>query len=157
MIKVGIGYDLHKLVKKRPLIIGGIHIPYNKGEAGHSDGDALLHSITDALLGAAGISDIGELFPPKDPEFKNADSKELLSIAWDKIQKLGWQLENIDAVIALEEPKFLPYRDQVIESIANILKCNKERIFVKAKTGEKLGIIGKNKAIETWAICLISK
>lgn len=157
MIKVGLGYDLHKLVKNRPLMIGGINIPYDKGEDGHSDGDALLHAITDALLGAAGISDIGELFPPKDPTFKDVDSKKLLSIAWEKVQQLGWKLENIDAVIALEKPKFLTYRDQVRKSIANVLNCDKEKIFIKAKTGEKLGIIGKNKAIAVWAVCLLTK
>ena len=96
MIRVGLGYDLHRLVEERPLILGGIEIPFDRGEDGHSDGDALLHAITDALLGASGLGDIGEFFPPSDPRWKGADSKKLLAAAWSKVLASGWELENLD-------------------------------------------------------------
>ena len=156
-IRTGLGYDLHRLTEGRRLLIGGVEIPFDKGEDGHSDGDVLLHAITDALLGAAGLGDIGEFFPPSDDRWKNADSRELLKAAWQKISDGGWQVENIDCVIALEKPKFLPYREQVRESIAAVLGCPAERIFVKAKTGEKLGKIGRGEAVESWVTCLISR
>ncbi len=157
MIRVGLGTDLHRLVEGRKLMLGGIEIPFEKGEHGHSDGDALLHAITDALLGAAGISDIGELFPPSDAKWKDADSKKLLASAYELVKGQGWSIENIDCVIKLEKPKFLPYRQAVRESIAGILKIDVSQIFVKAKTGEKLGDVGTSQAIETEAVCLLSK
>jgi len=156
-IRTGLGYDLHRLTEGRRLIIGGIEIPFEKGEDGHSDGDVLLHAITDALLGAAGLGDIGEFFPPSDAKWKDADSRMLLKAAWQKVQEDGWSLENIDCVIALEKPKFLPYRNQVRKSIAQVLDCSEECVFVKAKTGEKLGKIGRGEAIEAWVTCLISR
>ncbi|MBR3815061.1 MAG: 2-C-methyl-D-erythritol 2,4-cyclodiphosphate synthase [Spirochaetaceae bacterium] len=157
MIRVGLGTDLHRLVEGRKLMLGGIEIPFEKGEHGHSDGDALLHAITDALLGAAGISDIGELFPPSDAKWKDADSKKLLASAYELVKGQGWSIENIDCVIKLEKPKFLPYRQAVRESIAGILEIEVSQIFVKAKTGEKLGDVGTSQAIETEAVCLLSK
>ncbi len=157
MIRVGLGTDLHRLVEGRKLMLGGIEIPFEKGEHGHSDGDALLHAITDALLGAAGISDIGELFPPSDAKWKDADSKKLLASAYELVKGQGWSIENIDCVIKLEKPKFLPYRQAVRESIAGILGIDVSQIFVKAKTGEKLGDVGTSQAIETEAVCLLSK
>ena len=157
MIRVGLGTDLHRLVEGRKLMLGGIEIPFEKGEHGHSDGDALLHAITDALLGAAGISDIGELFPPSDAKWKDADSKKLLASAYKLVKGQGWSIENIDCVIKLEKPKFLPYRQAVRESIAGILGIDVSQIFVKAKTGEKLGDVGTSQAIETEAVCLMSK
>ena len=156
-IRTGLGYDLHRLTEGRKLMLGGVHIPFEKGEDGHSDGDVLLHAITDALLGAAGLGDIGELFPPSDDRWKNADSRELLRTAWEKVSDGGWSIENIDCVVALEKPKFLPYREQVRKSIASVLGCSEESIFVKAKTGEKLGKIGRGEAVEAWVTCLISK
>ncbi len=157
MIRIGLGYDLHRLVEGRPLLLGGLEIPSQIGEDGHSDGDVLLHAITDALLGAAGLGDIGEFFPPSDPQWKGADSKVFLSTAWEKIKTKNWKLENLDCVIALEKPKFLPWRKEVITSIAKILCVSPEQIFVKAKTGEKLGEIGTSQAIAVWATCLLSK
>lgn len=156
-IRTGLGYDLHRLKERRPLMLGGVEIPSDKGEDGHSDGDVLLHAITDALLGAAGLSDIGELFPPSDDRWKGADSKMLLATAWQKVRAEGWKLENLDCVIALEKPKFLPFRTQVRESIASVLECSPDQIFVKAKTGEKLGEIGRSEAVEVWASCLLSR
>ncbi|MGP1577497.1 MAG: 2-C-methyl-D-erythritol 2,4-cyclodiphosphate synthase [Treponema sp.] len=157
MLRIGLGYDLHILTEGRKLVLGGVHIPFEKGEAGHSDGDVLLHAFADALLGAAGLGDIGELFPPTQPEWKNADSKELLRIVWKKVQAAGWNLENADCVIAIQEPKILPYRTKICKSIADILSVEPERIFVKAKTGESVGIIGNGIAVAVWCNCLISR
>jgi len=153
--RTGLGYDLHPLTEGRKLVLGGVEIPFEKGEAGHSDGDVLLHAITDALLGAAGLGDIGELFPPSDMRFKDADSRKLLQTAWQLVKNEGWELGNLDCVIALEKPKFLPYRDQVRQSIANCLGVDKKTVFVKAKTGEKLGEIGTGQAVAVWATCLL--
>ncbi len=157
MIRVGLGTDLHRLVSGRPLMIGGINIPFEKGEDGHSDGDVLLHAITDAILGASGLGDIGEMFPPSDEKWKGADSKNLLKQAFLLVKNRGWNIENLDCVLQLEKPKFLPFRKQIIESIADILEIMPEQVFVKAKTGEKLGDIGNGNAISAEAVCLLSK
>ncbi len=157
MIRVGLGYDLHRLVTGRALVLGGITIPFERGEDGHSDGDVLLHAITDALLGAAGLGDIGEFFPPSDPRWKGADSRKLLESAWTAAREKGWRLENLDAVIALQAPKFLPWRERVRESISAILSAETDRIFVKAKTGEGLGPVGEGDAVEVWAVCLLTR
>ena len=155
MYRIGQSTDIHQLVEGRKLILGGIHIPFEKGEAGHSDGDALLHAITDALLGASGLGDIGSFFPPEDNKWKDANSVELLKIVWKKIQEAGWNLENLDCVVKLEKPKFLPFRQEVINSIAKALDVPAEKVFVKAKTGEKLGEIGNGLAVAVWATCLL--
>ena len=157
MIRVGLGYDKHVLTEGRKLILGGVVIPFEKGEAGHSDGDVLLHAITDALLGAAGLGDIGSYFPPSDPQWKDADSAMLLKKCWQDVKNASWSLGNLDCVIALEKPKFLPFRDQVRQSIADILEVSKDQIFVKAKTGEKLGDVGQSRAVEVWSVCLLEK
>lgn len=157
MIHTGIGYDKHRLVEGRKLFIGGVEIQAEKGEDGHSDGDAVLHAITDCLLGASGLGDIGSYFPDTDPKYKDADSKKLLSCAWNDVKNAGWNLENLDCVILLEKPKFLSYRNQVIESIADVLGVSKDKVFLKAKTGEKLGDVGLGNAIEVFATCLLSK
>lgn len=157
MIRIGLGYDLHRLVEGRPLMLGGVHIPFEKGEAGHSDGDVLLHALADALLGAAALGDIGELFPPDDPQWKNADSRMLLRTVWLKVTQAGWQLENADCVIAIQKPKILPHRDAIRRSIADILGVSADRIFVKAKTGEGVGVIGSGTAAAVWCTCLISR
>jgi 2-C-methyl-D-erythritol 2,4-cyclodiphosphate synthase len=157
MIRVGLGYDKHVLTEGRRLILGGVEIPFEKGEAGHSDGDLLLHAITDALLGASGLGDIGSYFPPSDPKWKDADSSILLKKCWDDVRAAGWSLVNLDCVVALEKPKFLPYRKQVCASIAKILEVDDGQVFVKAKTGEKSGEIGEGKAVEVWCVCLLEK
>jgi 2-C-methyl-D-erythritol 2,4-cyclodiphosphate synthase len=157
MIRTGLGYDLHRLVAGRALMLGGVEIPFDKGEDGHSDGDVLLHAITDALLGASGTGDIGEFFPPSDPKWKGADSRTLLATAWEAVRAKGWTLENLDCVIALQNPKFLPWRKQVCASIATVLCVEVDRVFVKAKTGEGLGPVGTGEAVEVWATCLLSK
>lgn len=157
MIKVGIGYDLHRLVKNRKLILGGVVIPFKKGEDGHSDGDVLLHAITDAILGASGLGDIGSFFPPEDAKWKDADSATLLKTVLKKVYESSWKIENIDCVIKLERPKFIPYRQDVINSIAAILQISPDCVFVKAKTGEKIPPVGNSKAIEAYCVCLLSK
>lgn len=156
-IRTGLGYDLHRLEEGRQLILGGVPIPFHKGEAGHSDGDVLLHAITDALLGAAALTDIGELFPPSTPQWKGADSRQLLESAWRLVVEAGWRLENLDCVVAMQEPKLLPYRTAIRESIAATLQVEVEQVFVKAKTGEKLGPVGNGEAVEVWATCLLTK
>ena len=157
MIRVGLGYDLHRLVEGRKLIIGGVDFPFEKGEDGHSDGDVLLHAVTDALLGASGLGDIGSYFHPEDPKWKNADSAKLLQAVWKDVLDEGWKLENLDCVVKLEKPKFLPKRQEVISSIAKILGVENERVFVKAKTGEKLPPVGTGDAIEAYVVCLLNK
>lgn len=157
MIRVGIGYDLHRLVEGRKLLLGGIELPFEKGEDGHSDGDVLFHAIIDAILGASGIGDIGAFFPPEDDTWKNANSAVLLQTVMETVYEEGWKVENIDCVIKLETPKLLPYRDQIIESIANCLDVSPKQVFVKAKTGEKLAPIGTSEAVEAEVVCLLSK
>ena len=157
MIRVGLGYDIHRLIEGRPLILGGIVLPFEKGEDGHSDGDVLFHAITDAVLGAAGLGDIGSFFPPEDPQWKDADSAKLLQTVMEKVRAAGWKIENLDCVIKLEKPKFIPYRQQVIESVARALSVEPSQVFVKAKTGEKLPPVGTGEAVEATAVCLLSK
>lgn len=157
MIRVGLGYDLHRLVEGRRLILGGVVFDFEKGEDGHSDGDVLLHAVTDALLGAAGLGDIGSYFPPEDAKWKDADSAELLRAVWKDVQAAGWSLVNLDCVIKLERPKFLPKRRDVILSIARILGVEENQIFVKAKTGEKLPPVGTSEAVEAQVVCLLER
>ncbi len=157
MIHIGLGYDKHVLTEGRKLVLGGVHIPFEKGEAGHSDGDVLLHAITDALLGAAALGDIGSYFPPSEEKWKDADSKQLLLTCWNDVKKAGWSLCNLDCVIALEKPKFIPHRENVRKSIAQVLDCTIDQVFVKAKTGEKLGDVGEGRAVEVWATCLLER
>lgn len=157
MIRVGLGYDLHRLVEGRKLFLGGVEFDFSKGEQGHSDGDVLLHAVTDALLGASGLGDIGSYFPPEDEKWKDADSKLLLQKVWNDVRNEGWKIVNIDCVIKLEKPKFLPKRQEVINSIAQILEIESSNVFVKAKTGEKLQPIGTSQAVEAEAVCLLEK
>lgn len=157
MIRTGLGYDKHRLVENRKLIIGGVEIPFEKGEEGHSDGDAVLHAVTDAVLGAAHLGDIGSYFPDTDPKYKDADSKKLLSFAWNDVKNAGFELENLDIVLILQSPKFLPYRDAVIKSIADTLGVSEDKVFIKAKTAEHLGDAGNGLCLEVYATCLLSK
>ncbi len=157
MIRIGLGKDLHKLVEGRRFILGGIVIPFEKGELGHSDGDVLAHAITDAILGAAGLSDIGELFPPGDETWKNADSMELLRTAHQKIKDDGWKIINIDCVVTCEKPKILLHRGAIRENIAKVLELDVSSVFVKGKTNEGLGGIGEGLAVEALAVCLLEK
>ena len=157
MIRVGLGYDIHRLSPGRRLLLGGVELPFEKGEDGHSDGDVLFHAITDAVLGASGLGDIGSFFPPEDMKWKDADSAALLETVMEKVRAAGWKVENLDCVVKLEKPKFIPYREQVIQSIARALQVAPDQVFVKAKTGEKLPPVGTGDAVEATAVCLLSK
>jgi 2-C-methyl-D-erythritol 2,4-cyclodiphosphate synthase/2-C-methyl-D-erythritol 4-phosphate cytidylyltransferase/2-C-methyl-D-erythritol 2,4-cyclodiphosphate synthase len=157
MIRTGIGYDFHRLKKGRRFLLGGIEIPAAKGELGHSDGDVLAHAVCDAILGAAGLGDIGELFPPSDPAWKDADSMELLRNVYVRVKQAGWNVVNLDCVIICEKPKVLPFRDVIRNSLADALEISSERVFLKGKTTEGLGFTGRGKAIEALVVCLLEK
>lgn len=149
---VGIGYDIHRLVEDRKLILGGVEIPYLKGLYGHSDGDVLIHAICDALLGAMGEADIGKHFPDTEPSFANISSSELLKKIKSLLKKKNYLLENLDTVIIAEEPKIDPFRERIRENIALTLELPIEKVNIKAKTSEGLGFIGSGEAIACYAI-----
>ena len=154
--RCGIGYDLHRLEEGRKLILGGVEIPFEKGLAGHSDADIVLHALTDALLGAAGQGDIGELFPPSDPQWKDCDSEVFLRHARELVESYGFRISNVDIVVILERPKLLPHRKAIRENIARILNVRPDRVGVKAKTSEKVGPAGRGEAAEAHAVaCLV--
>ncbi|MCM3042977.1 2-C-methyl-D-erythritol 2,4-cyclodiphosphate synthase [Paenibacillus motobuensis] len=157
MIAVGQGFDVHQLVEGRPCIIGGVTIPYEKGLLGHSDADVLLHTISDAILGALALGDIGRHFPDTDPAYKDADSLELLSLVWKMAQDRGYRLGNLDATIIAERPKMAPYVPQMVEIIAGALGAKPEQINVKATTTEKLGFTGRGEGIAAQCIVCLMK
>ena len=157
MIRVGLGYDVHKLVEGRKLILGGVDIPYEKGLLGHSDADVLLHAITDALFGAAALGDIGSHFPDTDPRYKGADSLKLLEACGTELREYGWKISNIDAVIVAQRPKLLPYVPQMRENIARVLGIDISQVSVKGKTEEGLGFTGSGEGMAVHAVCLLEK
>lgn len=157
VIRVGEGWDTHALVQGRPLILGGVTIPHTHGLLGHSDADALLHAITDALLGAAALGDIGRHFPDTDPTFKGADSVALLVEAARRVRAAGWQIANIDSTIVAQAPKMAPHIPAMRERIAQALGLDADAVNVKAKTAEKMGPVGEARAIEARAVCLLLK
>ena len=156
-LRVGIGYDIHKLVEGRELIIGGIKIPYEKGLEGHSDADVLIHAIIDALLGALAMDDIGTLFPDTDDRFKDANSILLLKRGYDKIQMAGYWISNIDTNIIAQAPKMMPYIAEMKEVLAPILGLDETDISIKAKTKEQLDAVGEMLAIEAQAVVLLER
>ena len=156
-LRIGQGYDVHRLVEGRNLILGGIHIPFQKGLLGHSDADALFHAITDALLGAAGLGDIGQHFPDTDPQYKNADSGLLLEHAYQLVLKKGYSILNIDATVICQAPKLAQHIPSMILSIGKVLKIDSSLVNIKAKTNEGLGYLGNSEAIETQAVVLLHK
>jgi len=155
--RVGIGYDIHRLVKKRKLILGGVELVYPKGLLGHSDADVLIHAICDAILGAMGKSDIGMLFPDTDFKNKGLSSVVILKETDRLMKQAGFRINNIDAVLILEEPKIYKHKNKILESLSGVLGVNKNIINIKAKTQEKLGLIGNKKAIATFAVALLVK
>ncbi|MDR2518894.1 MAG: 2-C-methyl-D-erythritol 2,4-cyclodiphosphate synthase [Spirochaetaceae bacterium] len=157
MMRVGLGWDVHRLVSGRPFLLGGVALEHERGEWGHSDGDVLCHAVIDALLGAAGLGDIGERFPPHDPSFKDARSLSLLRSAFDMVDKSGWRLVNLDCVVVCEEPKLLPYRERIRASLAEALNVSPAEVSIKGKTAEGLGDVGAGAAVEALAICLLAK
>nr|WP_314059075.1 2-C-methyl-D-erythritol 2,4-cyclodiphosphate synthase [uncultured Neisseria sp.] len=156
-IRVGQGYDVHQLVEGRDLILGGINIPFEKGLLGHSDADALLHAITDALLGAAGLGDIGSHFPDTAAEFKDADSRVLLREAYQSVQALGWKVVNVDTTVIAQKPKLAPHIPAMRANIAADLGLPENCVNIKGKTNEKLGYLGRMEAIEAQAAVLLIK
>lgn len=155
-MRVGMGYDVHKLTEGRDLIVGGVKIPHMLGLLGHSDADVLLHAVMDALLGAAALGDIGKHFPDTDPAYKGASSLDLLMRVVELIQEKGYIVENIDATIIAQKPKMRPYIPQMEENIANVLHISKEQINVKATTEEGLGFTGAEEGISAHAICALT-
>jgi 2-C-methyl-D-erythritol 2,4-cyclodiphosphate synthase len=153
--RVGEGWDTHILVPGRPLILGGIKVPHSMGLMGHSDADALLHAITDALLGAAGLGDIGQHFPDTDPRFKGADSTVLLGEAMKRVRSAGYELGNLDATVIAQAPKLAPHIPAMCERIAVVLGVSVPQVNVKAKTAEKLGPVGQGLAMEARAVVLL--
>jgi 2-C-methyl-D-erythritol 2,4-cyclodiphosphate synthase len=156
-LRVGEGWDTHALVLGRPLVLGGVAIPHSHGLLGHSDADALLHAITDALLGAAGLGDIGRHFPDTDPAFAGADSIVLLQAVAERVRGAGWAIVNIDSTIVAQAPKLAPHIPAMRERIATALGLVAEEVNVKAKTAEKLGPVGEGRAIEARAVCLLQR
>lgn len=154
-MRIGQGFDVHQLVEDRPLILGGITIPHDKGLLGHSDADVLLHTIADAALGAIGEGDIGRHFPDTDPDFKDADSAKLLSRVWEIVEKHGYQLGNVDCTIMAQKPKMAPYIRQMQQRIAELLKAEPGQVNVKATTTEKLGFTGREEGIASQAVILL--
>ena len=153
--RVGIGYDSHRLVAGRPLILGGVTVPFELGLDGHSDADVLLHAISDALCGAAGLPDIGRLFPDTDAAWKDADSWQLLQAIAARANEAGWQVGNVDAVLIAQRPKIAPFVPQMRERIAEALRVEVNRVNVRGKTAEGLGSLGEGLGMAAHAVCLV--
>lgn len=155
--RVGQGFDVHALVEGRPLIIGGVEIPYERGLLGHSDADVLLHAITDAVLGAAGLGDIGKHFPDTDPRFRGADSRVLLREAIDRVRQAGWIVGNVDATVHAQAPKIGPHTATMAFNIASDVGVAADAVNVKAKTNERLGHLGRGEGIAATAVVMIAR
>ncbi|MCR4964721.1 MAG: 2-C-methyl-D-erythritol 2,4-cyclodiphosphate synthase [Bacteroidales bacterium] len=150
--RVGLGYDSHRFALDRPLVIGGIRIPFEKGLEAHSDGDVLIHAICDALLGAAALKDIGTHFPDNSQQYKNIDSKILLKQVVELLVEKGWTINNLDCTLILEEPKMKPYIDEMVATLSTILHIEADRLSIKAKTNEKMGYTGQKEGVAAMAI-----
>lgn len=154
-IRIGQGYDIHRLVEDRPLILGGVNIPSEKGLLGHSDADVLLHALTDALFGAAALGDIGRHFPDTDPQFKGADSRVILRECVKRVHDAGWGIVNVDASIIAQAPKLAPHMESIRESVATTLGIDLACVNIKAKTNEGMDAVGRKEAIEVHAVALL--
>ena len=155
--RIGQGWDIHRLVEGRKLILGGVEIPFEKGLDGHSDADALLHAITDAALGAAGMGDIGELFPPSDMKWRGADSRELLRAALEQVRGAGWEIVNLDATITAERPKLFAWKPVIRAEVARVMGVAESQVNIKAKTKERQDSVGQGLSIEASAAILLEK
>jgi len=151
----GIGWDSHRLVPGRPLILGGVTIPHPEGLAGHSDADVLTHAVIDALLGAAGLGDIGRHFPDTDPRYAGADSLGLLRTALDAVAQEGWAVAHVDATVVMERPKLAPHRDAIRDTLAGVLGLEPRRVNVKASTGEGMGFVGRGEGVAALAVATL--
>jgi 2-C-methyl-D-erythritol 2,4-cyclodiphosphate synthase len=156
MYRIGVGYDIHKVRAGRRLVLGGVEIPWEKGLEGHSDADVLLHALCDALLGAAGLGDIGQYFPPSDPQWKDYDSREFVKKVYSKIKALGWKVVNIDSIIIAQAPKLSPYYGVMRERIAELVEVPVEVVSVKATTPEGLGALGAGEGIAAQVVVLLA-
>ena len=156
-MRVGMGYDVHRLTENRDLIIGGVKIPYEKGLLGHSDADVLLHAIMDALLGAAAMGDIGKHFPDTDPQYKGISSMVLLEHCYQLMDKEGYEINNLDSIIMCEAPKMAPHIQKMRENVASKLHCDISQINIKATRGEKLGFVGRQEGMVAQAVVLLRK
>jgi 2-C-methyl-D-erythritol 2,4-cyclodiphosphate synthase len=154
LVRIGLGYDIHRLSEGRRLVIGGVEIPHEKGPEGHSDGDVLIHAIIDAILGASAMGDIGSHFPDTDSEYKDIASTELLKRVSEKVAKVG-RVEYVDSVVVIERPKLAPYIVEIRKALAGVLEIPGEKISIKAKTAEGLGAVGKEEAIEAYAVAMV--
>lgn len=157
MIRVGLGYDVHRLTEGRKLILGGVDIPFERGLLGHSDADVLLHAIIDALFGAAALGDIGSHFPDTDPRYKGADSLKLLEACGAELAARGWRVGNIDSVVVAQRPRLLPYVPRMRANIAGVLGICEEQVSVKGKTEEGLGFTGLGEGMAAHAVCILEK
>lgn len=156
-MRVGIGHDTHRLEAGRALILGGVKIEHSRGLAGHSDADVVLHAVTDALLGAAGLGDIGDAFPDTDPRYRGMDSSVFVKESLERLRSRGWRVINLDLTIFAQEPKLGPLKSAIRQSVAKILQLEEDAVNVKAKTGERVGSIGRAEAIGCHAAVLIDK
>ncbi len=156
-VRTGFGYDSHRLVEGRPFMLGGIHLPYSKGGLGHSDADVLLHAITDAVLGAVALGDIGQHFPDTDPAWKDADSSLLLKHVVGLARQKGWAVGNMDCTVVLEEPKLRPHIDAMRAAIAKLLGTGMDAVSVKASTNEKMGFTGRGEGVCAYAVVLLEQ
>lgn len=156
-IRVGLGHDTHRLAQDRPLILGGVQIEFDRGLSGHSDADILLHAVTDALLGAAGLGDIGDAFPDTDPAYAGIDSAILLGRALERVRAVGWRAINLDCTIFAQRPKLAPYKPAIRQRLAELVGLPIEAVNVKAKTGELVGPIGREEAMSADAVVLIER
>jgi 2-C-methyl-D-erythritol 2,4-cyclodiphosphate synthase len=156
-MRVGMGYDLHRLVPGRRLLLGGVEIPSDLGEDGHSDGDVLIHAVIDALLGPAGLGDIGSNFPPGDEKHRDISSRILLGKAWSMVVLKGWTIQNVDCVVVLERPKILPHVDAIRASLAKDMGLPVDRVTVKGKTAEGMDALGQCKAVAAYAVALLQE
>ena len=156
-MRIGNGYDVHKLVVGRDLILGGVKVPYEKGLLGHSDADVLAHAVIDAIIGALGIGDIGTHFPDTDEKYKGADSLVLLKHTGEMAKEMGYRIVNIDSIVVAQKPKLLPYIKEMRENMARVLEMDPADVNVKAKTEEKLGFTGNLEGMKSYAVCIIEK
>ncbi len=155
-MRIGLGYDIHRLVQGRRLVLGGVEIPFEKGLLGHSDADVLIHAVCDAILGAAGMGDIGYHFPDTDPEFKDIYSIKLLAVTYEMIRSKGFSVNNIDSTIFAEAPRLSPYKEEMKRNIARTLQINPDQVNIKATTAEGVGLIGKGEGIAAMCIVLMN-
>lgn len=153
--RVGIGHDTHRLAPGGPLLLGGVQIPHDRHLVGHSDADVLLHAVTDALLGAAALGDIGEMFPDTDPAHRNRDSAEMLRAALERVRAAGWRVANADCIVFAQRPKLSAYKQAIAANVARLLDVSPQQVGVKAKTGEEVGPVGREEAIMAQCVILV--